>query len=44
MNDLFHSSWEKRHGAATGLREVINLHGMSAGLMADCSADQVSTA
>ncbi|KAK2155101.1 hypothetical protein LSH36_249g03073 [Paralvinella palmiformis] len=42
MNDLFHSSWEKRHGAATGLREVINLHGMSAGLMADCSADQMS--
>lgn len=31
MNDLFHSSWEIRHGAATGLREIIKLHGSGAG-------------
>ena len=31
MNDLFNSSWETRHGAAIGLREVINTHGTEAG-------------
>ena len=25
--DLFHSSWEVRHGAATALREILKLHG-----------------
>ena len=31
MNDLFNTSWETRHGAAIGLREVINTHGTEAG-------------
>ncbi|XP_050311061.1 TATA-binding protein-associated factor 172 isoform X6 [Anthonomus grandis grandis] len=29
--DLFHSSWERRHGAATALREVMTIHGKGAG-------------
>ncbi|KAL1494003.1 hypothetical protein ABEB36_009678 [Hypothenemus hampei] len=29
--DLFNSSWEKRHGAATALREVLSVHGKGAG-------------
>lgn len=41
MNDLFNSSWETRHGAATGLREVIHIHGDSAGLSIDIPQDQV---
>ena len=27
--DLFHSSWEVRHGAATALREILKQHGSS---------------
>ncbi|XP_049802115.1 TATA-binding protein-associated factor 172 [Schistocerca nitens] len=30
-HDLFSPSWEARHGAATTLREVIRIHGRSAG-------------
>ncbi|ENN71273.1 hypothetical protein HUJ04_007705 [Dendroctonus ponderosae] len=30
-HDLFHSSWERRHGAATALREIISIHGRGAG-------------
>lgn len=41
MNDLFHSSWETRHGAATGLREVIKYHGNTAGMSIDTPQDQV---
>lgn len=29
--DLFNSSWEIRHGAATALREILSLHGRGAG-------------
>ncbi|KAB0793551.1 hypothetical protein PPYR_13171 [Photinus pyralis] len=29
--DLFSSSWESRHGAATALREVISVHGAGSG-------------
>lgn len=29
--DLFSSSWETRHGAATALREIITVHGGGAG-------------
>ncbi|XP_056018084.1 TATA-binding protein-associated factor 172-like [Ostrea edulis] len=43
MNDLFNSSWETRHGAATGLREVIHIHGDSAGLSIDIPQDQLHT-
>lgn len=42
MNDLFQSSWECRHGAATGLREVVKLHGQTAGMSVDTPADQVT--
>jgi len=35
MHDLFHAAWEKRHGAATGLREVVKLHGKGAGRSTD---------
>ncbi|XP_013387250.1 TATA-binding protein-associated factor 172-like [Lingula anatina] len=44
LADLFSTSWEVRHGAATGLREVIKLHGKGAGKMVDISADQMTTA
>ena len=30
-NDLFNPSWEVRHGAASGLREILKQHGNSAG-------------
>ncbi|XP_072029618.1 TATA-binding protein-associated factor 172-like [Amphiura filiformis] len=39
-NDLFHPSWEVRHGAATGLREVLKTHGKSAGKSAEYANDQ----
>ena len=42
MNDLFHAAWERRHGAATGLREVLKLHGQGAGRVAGTSQDTVS--
>lgn len=41
MNDLFHNAWEIRHGAATGLREVVKLHGRGAGRATDTPVDQV---
>ncbi|KAL8593219.1 hypothetical protein ACOMHN_009874 [Nucella lapillus] len=41
MNDLFHSSWEIRHGAATGLREIIKVHGTGAGKSSDTPASQM---
>lgn len=43
MGDLFHSSWEIRHGAATGLREVIKHHGRGAGKSVDVPSNQVCT-
>ncbi|CAI9718030.1 TATA-binding protein-associated factor 172-like [Octopus vulgaris] len=41
MNDLFHNAWEIRHGAATGLREVVKLHGRGAGRATDTPVDQM---
>ena len=41
MNDLFHTSWEKRQGGATGLREVIKLHGEGAGKSVYHTTEQV---
>ncbi|XP_071815312.1 TATA-binding protein-associated factor 172-like [Apostichopus japonicus] len=38
--DLFHSSWEIRHGAATGIREVVKTHGQSAGRSVQYPLDQ----
>ncbi|KAK3090954.1 hypothetical protein FSP39_016028 [Pinctada imbricata] len=43
MNDLFHSSWETRHGAATALREVIKQHGQAAGMNVDIPVEQLHT-
>ena len=42
MNDLFHASWEKRHGGATGLRQVVNLHGAGSGKSVYHTAEQVN--
>ena len=42
MNDLFHTSWEKRHGGATGLRQVVNLHGAGSGKSVYHTAEQVN--
>ncbi|KAM7432717.1 btaf1 RNA polymerase II [Porites harrisoni] len=39
--DLFHQSWEVRHGAATGLREIIKVHGQGAGKTLDSSVDEL---
>ena len=41
LTDFFHSSWEVRHGAAIGFREIIRLHGKSVGKFADLSSEQV---
>ncbi|XP_077865248.1 TATA-binding protein-associated factor 172-like [Saccoglossus kowalevskii] len=38
--DLFSQSWVIRHGACTGLREVIKVHGRSAGKSAEYPVDQ----
>ncbi|KAK7113585.1 hypothetical protein V1264_012846 [Littorina saxatilis] len=43
MNNLFHSSWEVRHGAATGLREIIKIHGSGAGKASDIPVDQMES-
>ncbi|UKZ80636.1 hypothetical protein TrVFT333_008399 [Trichoderma virens FT-333] len=37
--DLFDSSWETRHGAAMGLREVLRVHGGGAGRVRGKSVD-----
>ena len=42
MNDLFHPAWEVRHGAASGLREVMKGHGRGAGKLAEVPCDQVN--
>ena len=41
MADLFDSSWEKRHGAAMALREIIRLHGKGAAVNVNASLEQV---
>lgn len=41
--DLFSSSWEVRHGAATALREVIKICGKGAGRSADIPREQVTS-
>jgi len=40
VTDLFSPKWEKRHGAATGLRELVKIHGVSGGLLAGCSPEE----
>lgn len=41
--DLFSSSWESRHGAATALREIITVHGRGAGRATYLPACEVCT-
>ncbi|XP_025098082.1 TATA-binding protein-associated factor 172-like isoform X2 [Pomacea canaliculata] len=43
MNDLFHSAWEIRHGAATGLREILKSHARGAGKSSSTPADQMTS-
>ncbi|XP_047459924.1 TATA-binding protein-associated factor 172 [Mugil cephalus] len=40
-NDLFNPSWEIRHGAGTGLREIIKSHGASGGKLVGSTAEQM---
>ncbi|TRZ04212.1 hypothetical protein DNTS_006480, partial [Danionella cerebrum] len=40
-NDLFNPSWEIRHGAGTGLREVLKNHGDAGGKTVGCTAVQM---
>ncbi|KAA0718268.1 TATA-binding protein-associated factor 172 [Triplophysa tibetana] len=40
-NDLFNPSWEIRHGAGTGLREVLKCHGEGGGKMVSSTAEQM---
>uniref|UniRef100_A0A667ZL40 B-TFIID TATA-box binding protein associated factor 1 n=1 Tax=Myripristis murdjan TaxID=586833 RepID=A0A667ZL40_9TELE len=41
-NDLFNPSWEVRHGAGTGLREILKSHGAGGGKLVGCTAEQMS--
>lgn len=41
--DLFSSSWETRHGAATALREIITVHGRGAGKASYLPTKQMET-
>ncbi|XP_078611730.1 TATA-binding protein-associated factor 172-like isoform X3 [Branchiostoma floridae x Branchiostoma japonicum] len=43
LNDLFSPSWEVRHGAGTGLREIAKTHGKGAGRTADTPAEQLDS-
>uniref|UniRef100_A0A8C2D455 BTAF1 RNA polymerase II, B-TFIID transcription factor-associated n=1 Tax=Cyprinus carpio TaxID=7962 RepID=A0A8C2D455_CYPCA len=40
-NDLFNPSWEIRHGAGTGLREVLKCHGTGGGKIVGSTAEQM---
>ncbi|KAM9804251.1 TATA-binding protein-associated factor 172 [Neosynchiropus ocellatus] len=40
-NDLFNPSWEIRHGAGTGLREILKSHGSSGGKLLGSTAEQM---
>ncbi|XP_072281164.1 TATA-binding protein-associated factor 172 isoform X2 [Pyxicephalus adspersus] len=40
-NDLFNPSWEVRHGAGTGLREILKAHGRSGGKIADSTNEEM---
>ncbi|XP_071378280.1 TATA-binding protein-associated factor 172 isoform X1 [Centroberyx affinis] len=41
-NDLFNPSWEVRHGAGTGLREILKSHGAGGGKLVGYTAEQMS--
>ncbi|XP_017290585.1 TATA-binding protein-associated factor 172 isoform X3 [Kryptolebias marmoratus] len=40
-NDLFNPSWEVRHGAGTGLREILKSHGAAGGKVVGSTAEQM---
>ncbi|XP_076025391.1 TATA-binding protein-associated factor 172 [Genypterus blacodes] len=40
-NDLFNPSWEIRHGAGTGLREIVKSHGSEGGKLVGYTAEQM---
>ncbi|KAM8924786.1 TATA-binding protein-associated factor 172 [Pelodytes ibericus] len=40
-NDLFNPSWEIRHGAGTGLREILKVHGQSGGRVPDSTPEEM---
>ncbi|XP_018414179.1 PREDICTED: TATA-binding protein-associated factor 172 [Nanorana parkeri] len=41
FNDLFNPSWEIRHGAGTGLREILKAHGRSGGKIAHSTLEEM---
>lgn len=41
MSDLFNAQWEIRHGAATGLREIVKLQGKCGGRMRNALAKEM---
>ncbi|KAM6916245.1 TATA-binding protein-associated factor 172 [Xenentodon cancila] len=41
-NDLFNPSWEVRHGAGTGLREILKSHGADGGKLVGSTEKQMS--
>ncbi|XP_069395256.1 TATA-binding protein-associated factor 172 isoform X1 [Paralichthys olivaceus] len=40
-NDLFNPSWEIRHGAGTGLREILKSHGAGGGKLVGSTVEQM---
>lgn len=40
-NDLFNPSWEVRHGAGTGLREILKSHGAGGGKLVGSTVEQM---
>ncbi|XP_041645177.1 TATA-binding protein-associated factor 172 [Cheilinus undulatus] len=40
-NDLFNPSWEVRHGAGTGLREILKSHGAGGGKLVGSTSEQM---
>ncbi|XP_066457101.1 TATA-binding protein-associated factor 172 isoform X2 [Eleutherodactylus coqui] len=40
-NELFNPSWEVRHGAGTGLREILKAHGRCGGKIADSTLEEM---
>ncbi|XP_061692379.1 TATA-binding protein-associated factor 172 [Syngnathoides biaculeatus] len=40
-NDLFNPSWEIRHGAGTGLREILKFHGAGGGKLVGSTTEQM---
>ncbi|KAG7462732.1 hypothetical protein MATL_G00187870 [Megalops atlanticus] len=41
-NDLFNPSWEIRHGAGTGLREILKCHGTGGGKLVGSTAEEMA--